>query len=191
MLFRSTKQYQPNTSLLFETLQNSKFALEFWQTLSVRDALRLDYKMFSTTTISTEIRKFGISTVLMPYQDFTMKHDFRSTDVNHFIKDMDIIFLCIMLASTNQNQQLENNNNLNREIAFVGQNTTVLDEMIDYLINTDDVLQLVEMPTAFAANEKQDMTLNIRAFQQNNNVASRKQVAPILMKYFTTTTSPI
>ena len=198
-----TPQRQPNTDRLFETLQNAKFALEFWQSLSVRDALRLDYKMFSTkaisstTATSTVVDCLGISTVLVSYSDFKMKPDFVSNIVRTFINDMRISLLCIMLASTtttNHNPPSPNeskNNNLNREIVFIGPNATVIDELLDYLLNTDTTLQLVEISsTTTTLNDKPmvDTTpLFIRAFQQNNNAASRKQVAPLLMKYFTTT----
>ena len=203
----TTKATQPDTNLLFETLQNAKFALEFWQSLSIRDALRLDYKMFSTNTISTTnnngtaaLYSFGISTVLMPFHDFTMKPDFVVSVVRDFINDMGISFLCIMLASTNRSPSLRNdngtntiNNDLNREIVFIGPNAPFIDEMLDYLRESDGTLQLVELaPTAvttFNDTPTQDTgtILYIRAFQQNNNAASRKQVAPLLMKYLTTT----
>jgi hypothetical protein len=192
---------QPNTDVLFATLQNAKFALEFWQSLSIRDALRLDYKMFSiptqsaTTTPTTTTRNcFGISTVLMPYHEFQQKQDFKSNVIGQYINDMGILFLCIMLASSNPNT-----GNLNREIVFIGPNTTFIDEMMDYFLNTDRTLQLVEMSPASTTTIFHDddpivdstttttSTLCIRAFQQNNNAASRKQVAPLLLKYFSTT----
>ena len=217
------RQQQPNINLLFETLQNAKFALEFWQSLSVRDALRLDYKVFSTSTVSTTTStaiaiaattttttihsSFGISTVLMSFSDFQRKHDFVASVVRDFINDRGITFLCIMLANTNQppppgkietssgstGSNNNNNNNLNREIVFIGQNATFIDQMLDYVLITDGTLQLVEIDTivtTFHGNPMVDTTsLYMRVFQQNNIAASRKQVAPLLMKHFTTTTS--
>ena len=190
------RRQPPNTTRLFETLQNAKFALEFWQSLSVRDTLRLDYKMFSTNTATTTTPTtvhVGISTVLMSYPDWAMKEDFVSSVIQNFMIDMNIELLCIMLASrTNRNSH--ESKNLNREIVFVGPNVSFMDKMIDYFLQTDVTLQLVEISpvlSTFHDAPKTDAALHIRAFQQNNNAASRKQVAPLLIKYLADTTAAI
>ena len=122
-----------------------------------------------------------------------MKEDFVSSVIQNFMIDMNIELLCIMLASrTNRNSH--ESKNLNREIVFVGPNVSFMDKMIDYFLQTDVTLQLVEISpvlSTFHDAPKTDAALHIRAFQQNNNAASRKQVAPLLIKYLADTTAAI
>jgi exopolyphosphatase len=168
-----------NTSQLFHTLQNAKFAPEFWNTLSVRDALRLDYKSFTpSSSTTTTISKFGISTVLISVKDFLTKHDVMSS-IKLFMNEMDIELYGIMFAYTNP---IQRGDNLIRELVLIATNVSLVDALIEFLMN-DGSLQLIEMSDTCDSN---NFTLHVRFFQQNNHVASRKQVAPLLLKFFTT-----
>jgi exopolyphosphatase len=60
----------PNTTAFFHALQETKFDPGFWNSLSVRHALWLDYKDYSYKD-----GVFGVSTVLMPLDSFLVKQD--------------------------------------------------------------------------------------------------------------------
>jgi exopolyphosphatase len=109
--------HHPDTTALFQVLQNAKFDLEFWKSLSIRDALNLDYKQFTAGMSSSSSQQqqadkqeqisqssshsytFGLSTVLMPVSDFLSKPNVRQEILSYMQReDTQVAFLGIMLA---------------------------------------------------------------------------------------------
>jgi exopolyphosphatase len=179
----SSSSHQPNTTALFNALQNAKFAPTFWNALSVYDALRLDYKKFAPTTIN-DLNVFGVSTVLIPLTGFTSKNEVFNS-IHLFMNDMQIGLLGIMFAYTDS----DDSSKLNRELILIGTsaNLPIVEQMVDFLLS-DGTLRLFEK-SEIATNpilENTNVRLTIRSFQQMNTAASRKQVAPLLLKFFAT-----
>jgi len=174
---------EPNSTAMFEALQNAKFDLEFWRALSVRDALRLDYKEFTIDNDSEESSSFGVSTVLMPLNDFLSKSN-ASTKIDAYMKENDVTFLGIMLAFTEGDSH-------RRQLVLCGLNGFPLQLLVDYLIehNNDDKnsLWLQELEDAFMEDHSDGLAM--RFYDQGNAKASRKQVAPILTRFFERSTT--
>lgn len=165
---------RPNSTRLFERLQQAKFDVKFWQALSVRDALRLDYKQFSPNNNSSP---FGVSTVLLDWDTFLAKDDV-SSGIASYMNDANVSFLAIMCTFT-----AKNSDNLQRQLILCANgNPSLLASMVDYLQNldADSNLQLQERNQFSATMDK----LQIRGLDQGKVKASRKQVAPLLNGYF-------
>ena len=107
---------RPDVNRFFEKLQSQKFNPHFWDSLSVSDALSLDYKAFTapttmTTTTPTTTTNviFGVSTVLQSMESFRSKlpdpERFR-TELQDFMTERGIHVLGIMFAVSNSEGQL-------------------------------------------------------------------------------------
>lgn len=158
---------KPSTDVVFERLQQAKFDASFWQSLSVRDALRLDYKAFSVGD-----NVFGVSTVLLPLQDFINKSDVMPA-VDAYMNDVGVNLLGVMLTFT------DDRGHLHRQLMFVSKDSFPLENMVDFL-EQQETLQLSKVD---AKVEEVD-SVELSCFDQGNSKASRKQVAPILIQYF-------
>jgi exopolyphosphatase len=85
----------PNTRALFDSLQAAKFDPNFWKGLSVRDALRLDYKRFNTNGNGS----FGASTVLLSWTDLKAKRDLVES-IESYMKEIEPDFFVIGISHT-------------------------------------------------------------------------------------------
>jgi exopolyphosphatase len=175
------RNHQPDLSTLFNALQNAKFAPSFWKSLSVRDALRLDYKRFSITQRdAADPTAIGISTVLLPWSDFVSQASVAES-ILAFMQEMNVSLFGIMLAYTN-----DNDGYLRRELVLMTEasdaETTVLNDLVNYLLtHYENPLKLTEMVDPLVQS---DSVLTMRCFVQQNVQASRKQVAPALLDFF-------
>jgi exopolyphosphatase len=166
---------RPNTMAFFASLQDTKYDPGFWMSLSVRDALRLDYKEYASTD-----RSFGVSTVLMPVEAFLLKQELI-TGIQRFMVERNMDFLGIMLAS-------EKDGHLCRQLVLCGTELFHLPDMVQFLLHSDydqDSLELMEMPSISIPADNSGLSL--RFFDQRNAKASRKQIGPILLEFFYTT----
>lgn len=154
---------RPSTSVLFDALQNAKFDPVFWNSLSVEDALRLDFKTFKAGE-----ETFGISSVLMSSTNLLDKDDAISS-IEAFMKHAQMSFLGIMLAYANDTAS-----SLTRELILCGKDSS---EVYAWL-ESEGSLQL-----SFR-DQKDDMDHPVIVLDQGNSKGSRKQVAPILIQYF-------
>jgi len=150
-----------NTDLLFQKLQDAKFDPSFWRKLSVRDALRLDYKQYD--------HKMGIASCLLSLEDWNLKTDIAQ-GIDGFMKGNDLVCLIIMLAFSNPTKD-DGDSPLRRQLALFHRDESELQALIVHLQNTD--LRLSPLKSAYGAN-----------FDQGNSKASRKVLAPILLDYF-------
>jgi exopolyphosphatase len=157
----------PNTTAFFNVLQDAKYDVRFWQSLSVGDALRLDYKEYSC-----EMGTFGISTVLMPLQDFFSKVNVIEC-ILQYMEQMGVDFLGIMSA-------FEDDNHLRRQLALCA--TYHLDDIVEFLLEYDqeDSLDLKEIVVGNVDIPGDNANLSLRFFNQQNVKPSRKQIGPIL-----------
>jgi exopolyphosphatase len=184
-----------NTTRLFQGLQQAKFDPVFWHGLSVRDALRLDYKAFgvipSGSDDSQRHTTFGLSTVLMPLHAFSSK-DMVHTHIHAFMDEHAIDLLGVLLAFTSSDEE-EDGGRLRRQIMLCGRATFAdLDPLVHFLQQGDhvgDPLHVQVMEPTEASTVRQLTTqieqesLTTKCLEQRNSKASRKQVAPILLSY--------
>lgn len=167
----------PNTTAFFDALQDTKYDPAFWMSLSMRDALRLDYKEYTYTDGS-----FGVSTVLMPLDSFLLKQELI-TGIQRFMVDRNMDFLGIMLASAK-------NGHLCRQLVLCGTESFPLSDVVQFLQRADcdqDSLELMEIKGISIPPDNSGLSL--RFFDQRNVNASRKQIGPILLEFFGTTSA--
>jgi exopolyphosphatase len=199
-LMRSDNHAALHTDTFFNSLQNAKFDLAFWSALNVRDALRLDFKLFNPSSSHSSLAKpFGISTVLMPLTEFTRKADIIS-QMRRFMHEQDLDLLGVMCTSTvilssdssptASNAPLQHSDHkLSRELLLCSRGTAFpLRRLVDYFMNVDVSLQLEPVSVNIAAESDIITTetehITIYGFHQGNTKASRKQVAPKLLEFF-------
>lgn len=170
---RALNGSRPDPSMLFNLLQGAKYDYDFWSSISVRDSLKLDYKSFS----STDGYSFGVSSVLTPEDEFFMKKNVLER-VLRVMEELNVSFLAIMFAS-------ESSAGLRRQLALCGTRQVPLRDVVEYLMESD-----VKNPEPLSLREKtvdlrlQSHRLSVRVFDQQNVVPSRKQIGPLLAKFF-------
>eukprot|EP00980_Cylindrotheca_fusiformis_P030957 scaffold25678_cov137-Cylindrotheca_fusiformis.AAC.5 len=161
-------QGKPDTSRLFDALQNQKFNPDFWNSLSLLQALKLDYKSFGIEPHGT----FGISSVLQTMPEFLSRHallDFLSEEEGQsFFENLEMLGV-MFFSVINDTRQ--------RQMVLVGKDGQLLDNIVKSFTE-DGFLQ----SRVLEKTSKND--LHMVCLEQGNSKASRKQVAPLLMKYF-------
>jgi exopolyphosphatase len=168
----------PNTTAFFDTLQDTKYDPGFWKALNLRDALRLDYKEYAYTD-----RSFGVSTILMPLETFLLKQELI-TSIQRVMVERNMDFLGIMLAS-------EKDGHLYRQLVLCGTESFPLPDMVQFLLHCDydqDSLELMEIE-GISIPPDYSSGLSLRFFDQRNVKASRKQIGPILLEFFDSTSA--
>jgi exopolyphosphatase len=156
----------PDTNALFRTLQEAKFDPSFWKQLSVRDALRLDYKRFTTASGTAS---FGSSSVLLSLDDFLHKPNVQET-IQQYMKELDLEWYVVLLS--------KNGSPRRQMMLCTTKSTQDLEGLEGYLLS-QELLQLSRRDDDLSTDQLQIGTLD-----QWNVKATRKQVAPILLKYF-------
>jgi len=166
-----------NTNVLFQALQNAKFDVEFWKSLSVRDALRLDYKHFDYVR-QGQTQVMGVSTVLLSFEDFACKTDWVQALYDYQVEHS-LDLLGVMLAYQDEKQ------NQHRQLILCANPTSFpLTALIEYLMTESPdrpYLHLTERVGVVSVEKSDDWT--VRVFEQGNAKASRKQVVPILLHH--------
>lgn len=193
--FLSSILHLPNDQhfALFSELANAKFDPSFWQSLSMADCLRYDYKRFVAAGENKgDSIVFGTASVLLPLTTvIRSKDDFLSTALlylqgsSHLQEKVDALVL-LSLVIDPQTQKPE------RELLFLTQNAELADAFRLYAHDNhvgsslpEMNLQLSEVPIVAesVAAEATASRLTMLLFQQGNVVASRKQVAPVLLQF--------
>jgi exopolyphosphatase len=184
----------PNATALFCALQEAKYNPKFWRSLSVPDALRQDYKAYSSsssrggvgTSNGTTTIDLGVSTVLMPLTEFLAKRNIMS-GINQYMNSVNVNFLGIMLA-------YEENGCLYRQLVLCCKgpnNHALLDHVVNELLLTNrannvTLLQLEEIHLGSLQSGDDNSLLYLRAFHQHNVQSSRKQIGPLLQQVYST-----
>jgi inorganic pyrophosphatase/exopolyphosphatase len=204
----------PKTCDLFQWLQSCKFDATFWKSLSVTDCLRLDYKRFASGASSSEktpTQFFGISSILIPIRDFLSKESIEQK-LQEFIQKQDIQYLVVMAMIIDDHD--DKNAKPRREMLVVtpeekndndghSEDSSLLQKLDSFLrpasIGMDDgddspasILQLQDRTSTVdvALEQDQSIAVSFRFYAQENARASRKQVAPVLMKFDASALSP-
>lgn len=159
-----------DTDKLYESLRKCKFDLGFWKQLSARDALRLDYKRFQAPMGQV----FGSSSILLDMDSLLTKPNFVEETIS-YMNESEIPLLAILgLKLIGQSTQ--------RELLLCGSDRNLVNNIADYILTNPAAKKA--MQSEEKALEKDTGALVVRHFQQGNPKASRKQVAPILLNFF-------
>ena len=176
----SSSDVLPDLSSLFNILQDAKYDYHFWNSLTVRDSLRLDYKEYY---YHNETKVFGISTVLMPMDNFfSKKHLIRGTF--DYMEEVGIDFLSIMFAFEDRRGRLH------RQLAICGVSTTPMNDIASFLLRNDHSEGSLDLKEVRKKSNLSD-DLQIRYFKQRNVGPSRKQIGPILLDFFESTNKSV
>jgi len=162
----------PDTTKLFDILQNQKFHPEFWNSLTLLQALKLDFKAFGIVSNGS----FGVASVLQSMNDFMEKHNWMNSldsTCQEFVNSFEVFVIMFFSFSNSDGKDT----GPQRQLALLAKSEESLKKVANFL-KQDTALQLEEVKRS----ESNDMYL--LGFKQGNPKASRKQVAPILMNYF-------
>jgi exopolyphosphatase len=180
----------PDPSALFDALQSSKFDAGFWASLSVRDALRLDYKQFraGTSTDGPVGRQLvlGMSTVLLSVRDFVSKVNFLE-EVGKYMRlhGLDVLVVTMATSSTSEDA---GSANLQRQLILCDlEGGSLVRGLVEHLFRPEvqpDLQLAVITGTITSDSASGSGNLYFRAFDQGNAKASRKAVAPLVIDYF-------
>lgn len=201
-----TKSSIPDRVKLYNYLRNAKFDQSFWNEMSVRDTLRIDYKQFESTANDNNNNNtknnvvFGLSSVLLPISTLMAKENFvkevilfmkKGNDNNNNSINNDLDLLGIMSLVVSKNVPAK------RELLFVGNETMI--HTIRLLFSNDNntssasFLQISAMDDDNKLHQHENSGQNqtkvaggllFQRFHQRNSKGSRKQLAPVLLKYF-------
>jgi exopolyphosphatase len=156
----------PDTTAFYNFLTQSKFDVDFWKSLSGMDALRLDYKQFTSASGDA----FGVASVLLPLAAFLEKPSVED-DLKSYMLDCKIPILVILSMVIEDDKP-------RRSILVCGPvGNGIVGSMSDFLLSYESLL-LNEIDGASTA------ALTIRQFTQGNVRASRKQVVPIMLEFY-------
>lgn len=182
----------PDRESLFRALSDAKTDAKFWDGMSVRDCLRIDYKKFAVQD-SSVVPSIGLSSVLIGTDAFAAKEGFRSQLESYVLAEDVPIFGVLSLEIKSDDSSKDGKATLTRELILAGPNGKVVDSFADYLLLHPDAAFLeVEERTDLLPGDggvSESNTLHIRSFRQGNAKGSRKQVAPTLLKHATTLNS--
>jgi exopolyphosphatase len=159
---------EPDKTKLYDYLSQSKFDVEFWKSLSVTDALRLDYKQFTTSGDAV----FGAASVLLPLSDFCSKPNWEA-QILQYMTDCQIPLLVVLsmiiVNDTPQRSMLIGGSTNDKQL---------VEAMVKHFEETES-LQLKPIASTLSSER-----LTVHQYIQGNARASRKQVVPIMLEYY-------
>ncbi|MGK3741057.1 MAG: inorganic pyrophosphatase/exopolyphosphatase [Bacillariaceae sp.] len=161
---------RPDPTKFFNHLQDLKFSSEFWSGLTSSQAIRMDYKSFST---------FGLSSILLDMTDFFNNNkESVLPSVAKVIRENQLELFGMMFCTD------DGDNKFKRELALFSTNKVTMDRLMKHLTgdNTTPNLEIEVLHEEEAKTTTE--TLYIVRMKQGNITASRKQVAPILLEFF-------
>jgi exopolyphosphatase len=189
----SGSNVEPDCTTLFNLLQAAKFDPEFWESLSVRDALRLDYKQFSTgdAASNSNTAVWGMSTVLLDFEAFSSKPDWGQTIREYMIeRNLDLLVVMLSTSTVAGGDDITDGRpaTMKRQLVLCDlRKESIVNDLVDHLTGAQAPLELrlVKMLNETRAlSSDSSSSVYVRAFHQGNAKASRKQVAPVLFDYF-------
>jgi len=155
----------PPRAELFARLDDAKFDEAFWNTLTVAQCMRYDYKAFKASRCTV-----GLASVLCSFSDLAAKEGF----IEELTRRSSEVTIYGVMSST------RGGSGMRRELALVSTSADVTSQAVEFLRawNSPHLeLEHVDQPTGAAS------TLGLRVFKQGNVAASRKQVAPALIAF--------
>ena len=174
-IFPSGKDAAPDRTALFDALSGAKFDPKFWQGMSAKDCLRVDYKKFLVGGGSS-VQSIGISTVLLDMNSVLNKQHFHSMMADFVAaENVDLFGVMTMYA--------DEKGSFIRELLLSGSDVSVVNAFAEYLLNHPDAAFLQIEENNNSCSETNSSVLQTRVFRQGNVKGSRKQVAPVMLSY--------
>jgi inorganic pyrophosphatase/exopolyphosphatase len=202
---------------LFELLMNAKTDPSFWKSLSASDAIRIDFKGFQIPSqeklslsddeskeTSRKQGSFGIASVLQSAESFLLKADL-DIELNSYFFPLPVIEDCMSVPSMSPPacskapvpdmlviMNLEFTPKLSRSLLFFSNSKDRIRSLSAYLCAEGEALQLQEIdslkgnPSLRACNGGD---IYVLAYEQGNTDMSRKQIAPFLSSYYSSTSN--
>eukprot|EP00981_Chlorochromonas_danica_P008023 scaffold1945_cov181-Ochromonas_danica.AAC.18 len=176
---------------LYDVLNRAKTDRSYWSSLSIRNALRFDWKIFPVGSNSdgnsgSNGKRIGIASVLMPLEDLLPDPSALQQAWRH-ATSQNVDLLVIMSIYE------KNDHELVREIGVLSKDANVVQSLLKYLmtLDEDDNLALIELrrdrlaiphsSPRHALHEK--VVIEGWICKQGRVQFSRKQVAPILVDF--------
>ena len=160
----------PDREKFFRFLNDAKSDAVFWNDMTVRDALRIDYKRFTSTNGE---KVFGLSSVMLSISSFLSKKDFEKQAIR-FMEEVNIDLIGILSMTVVDDSP-------KREFLLIG-NRMEVTVLTDFFLNQNSSASFLQMSLEKKACFGDDKEYVI--FQQQNPKGSRKQVAPVLINYY-------
>jgi inorganic pyrophosphatase/exopolyphosphatase len=160
----------PDREKLFRFLNDAKSDPAFWDDMTGRDALRIDYKRFTSTDGE---KVFGLSSVMLSISSLLSKKDFEKQVMN-YMGEANIALLGILSMTIV-------NGTPNREFLLIGHKTEV-NALTEFFLDPNSSASFLEMSLEKNASFSDDREYNF--FKQKNPKGSRKQVAPVMINYY-------
>ena len=148
---------------LFTKLQAEKFNVS---NLGTRDLLRKDYKTWCTRT-----ETYGMSTVLLPIEDWIARDPDLVEGMKAFAVSQDLACLVAMMAYTDTQGMFR------RELALYANDSELLAQLTGIMGAGDLDLNRIQ-PAGLAASDQ------VMLFTQGNISISRKKLQPMLDQFF-------
>eukprot|EP00592_Proboscia_alata_P001953 CAMPEP_0194370840 /NCGR_PEP_ID=MMETSP0174-20130528/19194_1 /TAXON_ID=216777 /ORGANISM="Proboscia alata, Strain PI-D3" /LENGTH=421 /DNA_ID=CAMNT_0039148553 /DNA_START=152 /DNA_END=1417 /DNA_ORIENTATION=- len=163
----------PNRPNLYAYLHTAKFDAKFWNDMTTKDALRIDYKQYEDG--ATQKLSFGLSSVLLPISNIVNKKEFYKTAAN-FTMEQNIDMLGIMSLDIK-------NGTPQRELLLLSSNQQLVIDVTEYLTH-DPSTSFLKLSTKMQGGMVDSECYFSRQLSQGNSKGSRKQVAPVLQQFF-------
>jgi exopolyphosphatase len=167
---------------LYENINNARRSVEFWQTLSAKNALKLDYKCFETSNNLS----IGMSSILIPILSFIEKIDIYESVASYF-ESGSCQFLLVLTSYKEEKEPSK------RQIMIFSSTSDDLNDICNKLINRemssmvpDNLklgLQSYQLDSDYI-NRMGKKGVFCQAFQQLNTILTRKQLCPIVTDLF-------
>ncbi len=162
-----------DTNQLFSYLDQMKYSPELWNSFDVSRALGYDYKTFRYGEKEAK-QIFGISTILMPGNEFMKKESFLAKTAE-FMRSKEVEFLGIMLTFYDQDS-----GEFCRQLAFCSSRDMwreIRDNLLDSTMYAD--LTLTEIVSQQLSSDE----IDVHIYEQGNVTYSRKQIGPMLINF--------
>ncbi len=162
-----------DTNQLFSYLDQMKYSPELWNSFDVSRALGYDYKAFHYDGEKAR-QRFGISTILMPGNEFMKKEGFL-TKTAEFMRSKEVEFFGIMLTFYDQDS-----GQFCRQLAFCSSRDVwrgIGDNLIASKMYTDLML------TEIVSQQLSSDVIDVHVYEQGNVTYSRKQIGPMLINF--------
>jgi hypothetical protein len=175
---------------LFRELNDAKTDQSFWRSLSIKQCLLFDYKLFTVTNshhVQHRIYKLGMSSVMLPLEEMFKKNDFVYRDIRDYQQMHALDVLVLMSIYTDAISQ-----QLVRQLAILSSQPELAQGVANYLqtydlTSTSSALQLnvLQYERLQLEDQQQGTTLKLSTVlcNQGNIAMSRKQVAPLVSQY--------
>jgi exopolyphosphatase len=188
---------------LYNLLMNAKTDPLFWESLSARDAIRIDFKSFVYGTKSADTSKdpvqsercgsFGIASVLQSVDSFLMKKDLNDELSSYLIptiasaSSLQVPVPVSVLADMLVIMSLELLPEVRRSLLFFCTSESRIKRLSSYLAikGTDILLEdRSNIPGVPSVRTVNGQNVYMLAYNQGNTAMSRKQIAPILLDFY-------